>query len=82
MGKFLNEVKRRSQDFKAFPIHSRGLCLLQALCADPTDLGRIPAHKPPPLTTRAAVTSLSMLTVNFLQPSHEFTFNVGIDLLF
>jgi hypothetical protein len=23
-----------------------------------------------------------MLTVNFLQPSHEFTFNVGIDLLF
>jgi hypothetical protein len=29
--------------------------------------------------------SLSMgelLTVNFRQPSHEFTFNVGIDLLF
>jgi hypothetical protein len=23
-----------------------------------------------------------MLTVNFRQPSHEFTFNVGIDLLF
>jgi hypothetical protein len=23
-----------------------------------------------------------LLTVNFLQPSHEFTFNVGIDLLF
>jgi hypothetical protein len=23
-----------------------------------------------------------MLTVNFHQPSHEFTFNVGIDLLF
>jgi hypothetical protein len=23
-----------------------------------------------------------MLTVNFGQPSHEFTFNVGIDLLF
>jgi hypothetical protein len=23
-----------------------------------------------------------MLTVNFLQPRHEFTFNVGIDLLF
>jgi hypothetical protein len=23
-----------------------------------------------------------MLTVNFLQPSHEFTYNVGIDLLF
>jgi hypothetical protein len=23
-----------------------------------------------------------MLTVNFLQPSYEFTFNVGIDLLF
>jgi hypothetical protein len=24
----------------------------------------------------------SVLTVNFCQPSHEFTFNVGIDLLF
>jgi hypothetical protein len=23
-----------------------------------------------------------MLTVNFRQPSHEFTFNVGIELLF
>jgi hypothetical protein len=23
-----------------------------------------------------------MLTVNFRQPSHEFTFNIGIDLLF
>jgi hypothetical protein len=23
-----------------------------------------------------------LLTVNFRQPSHEFTFNVGIDLLF
>jgi hypothetical protein len=23
-----------------------------------------------------------VLTVNFRQPSHEFTFNVGIDLLF
>jgi hypothetical protein len=23
-----------------------------------------------------------MLTVNFRQPSYEFTFNVGIDLLF
>jgi hypothetical protein len=23
-----------------------------------------------------------MLTVNFRQPSHEFTFNVGIDILF
>jgi hypothetical protein len=23
-----------------------------------------------------------MLTVNFCQPSYEFTFNVGIDLLF
>jgi hypothetical protein len=23
-----------------------------------------------------------MLTVNFCKPSHEFTFNVGIDLLF
>jgi hypothetical protein len=23
-----------------------------------------------------------MLTMNFCQPSHEFTFNVGIDLLF
>jgi hypothetical protein len=23
-----------------------------------------------------------MLTVNFRQPSHEFTFNVGIDLIF
>jgi hypothetical protein len=24
----------------------------------------------------------SLLMVNFRQPSHEFTFNVGIDLLF
>jgi hypothetical protein len=24
----------------------------------------------------------SLLTVNFRQPSHEFTFNVGIELLF
>jgi hypothetical protein len=24
----------------------------------------------------------TLLTVNFHQPSHEFTFNVGIDLLF
>jgi hypothetical protein len=23
-----------------------------------------------------------VLTVNFCQPSHEFTFNIGIDLLF
>jgi hypothetical protein len=23
-----------------------------------------------------------LLTVNFHQPSHEFTFNIGIDLLF
>jgi hypothetical protein len=23
-----------------------------------------------------------MLTVNFREPSHEFTFNIGIDLLF
>jgi hypothetical protein len=25
---------------------------------------------------------MALLTVNFRQPSHEFTFNVGIDLLF
>jgi hypothetical protein len=27
-------------------------------------------------------TGAPLLTVNFRQPSHEFTFNVGIDLLF
>jgi hypothetical protein len=26
--------------------------------------------------------SATLLTVNFRQPSHEFIFNVGIDLLF
>jgi hypothetical protein len=30
----------------------------------------------------AGLLSASVLTVNFRQPSHEFTFNVGIDLLF
>jgi hypothetical protein len=29
-----------------------------------------------------ALFSSKMLTVNFRQPSHEFTINVGIDLLF
>jgi hypothetical protein len=29
-----------------------------------------------------ALGGVPVLTVNFRQPSHEFTFNVGIDLLF
>jgi hypothetical protein len=29
-----------------------------------------------------ATTTYSVLTVNFRQPSHDFSFNVGIDLLF
>jgi hypothetical protein len=32
--------------------------------------------------TKETVDSEYVLTVNFRQPSHEFTFNVGIDLLF
>jgi hypothetical protein len=32
--------------------------------------------------TRLRGSHRAVLTVNFRQPSHEFTFNVGIDLLF
>jgi hypothetical protein len=32
--------------------------------------------------TKLVLPSTIVLTVNFCQPSHEFTFNVDIDLLF
>jgi hypothetical protein len=34
------------------------------------------------LEDEQGLSMMEMLTVNFRQPSHEFTFNVGIDLLF
>jgi hypothetical protein len=34
------------------------------------------------LEDEQGLSMVEMLTVNFRQPSHEFTFNVGIDLLF
>jgi hypothetical protein len=33
------------------------------------------------ISARGRVDICLVLTVNFRQPSHEFTFNVGIDLL-
>jgi hypothetical protein len=40
------------------------------------------SYKTPPLpSTQTLATASDVLTVDFRQPSHEFTFNVGIDLL-
>jgi hypothetical protein len=54
----------------------------ESLCSDSTLAPPLSSLPLPLLPSSSLPLDSSLLTVNFRQPSYEFTFNVGIDLLF